>query len=200
MATLGFLRRDFGVFAIEDVDARLAKIDDLIRPRLTRLGTEMASELSGRLRMEFFPHVARQTVNHETWAAFGPSPKGYKRYGYLALCISGVGVHARTVVKFTADKRDDIGRAIRSISAGLERSFRGTRIQNYDGWEGRTLPHSIEPSRAFFDRLGDSLAEKSGGIDVGFGWPVHDALRIDRAEILDAFSELAPLYRAISLR
>jgi uncharacterized protein YktB (UPF0637 family) len=27
MGTLGFLRRDFEVFAIKDIDARLAKID-----------------------------------------------------------------------------------------------------------------------------------------------------------------------------
>jgi uncharacterized protein YktB (UPF0637 family) len=33
MATLGFLRRDFEVFAIKDVDARLAKIE-LVTPRL----------------------------------------------------------------------------------------------------------------------------------------------------------------------
>ena len=80
------------MFAIKNIDARLAKIDDLIRPRLTHLGTEMASELSQRLQIEFFPHIAKQIVNHETWAAFGPSPKGYKRYGHLALCISGAGV------------------------------------------------------------------------------------------------------------
>jgi uncharacterized protein YktB (UPF0637 family) len=197
MAKLGFLRRDFEVFAIKDVDARLAKIDDLIRPRLTRLGTEMAPELSQRLQIEFFPHVARQVVNHETWAAFGPSPKGYKRFGYLALCISGAGIHARAVVKSTADKRAEIGRAIKLKSSELERSFRGTKIQDYDGWNCRTLPHPIVASRAFFDALGDALAEKSGAIDVGFGWLVHDALRIDRAEVLDAFGELAPLYRAI---
>src|SRR5271167_3240425 len=37
MATLGFLRRDFEVFAIEDFSARLAKIDELVTPRLMRL-------------------------------------------------------------------------------------------------------------------------------------------------------------------
>ena len=37
MATLGFLRRDFEVFAIKDVDARLAKIDELVTPRLMAL-------------------------------------------------------------------------------------------------------------------------------------------------------------------
>ncbi len=38
MATLGFLRRDFEVFAIEGFNARMAKIDELVRPRLIRRG------------------------------------------------------------------------------------------------------------------------------------------------------------------
>ena len=49
----------------------------------------------------------------------------------------------------------------------------------------------------FFDRLGDALEQKTSGIDVGFGWPVPDALKLDRAEVLDAFRELEPLYRVI---
>jgi uncharacterized protein YktB (UPF0637 family) len=42
MATLGFLRRDFEVFAIEDFSARLAKIDELVTPRLMRLALEFS--------------------------------------------------------------------------------------------------------------------------------------------------------------
>ena len=202
MATLGFSRGDFEVFAIEGFSARMAKIYERIRPRLIRLGAEMAPELSRKLHMEFFPHVAkhmRRTVNPpaETWAAFGPSPRGYKRYGYLALCISGVGIHARAVVKSEADKRPEMGRLIKSKSAALEKSFRGSKIQQYKNWDCRILPDSSAAGRDFFDGLGDALAKKTGGIDVGFGWPVRDALTVDRAEVLDAFRELEPLYRVL---
>ncbi len=202
MATLGFIRRDFDVFAIEDFDARMAKIYELIRPRLIRLAVELAPELSRNPHMEFFPHVARhmrRTVNapDETWAAFGPSRAGYKRYGYLALCISGAGIHARAVVKSEADKRVEMGRMIKSKSAALEKSFRGARIQQYKNWDRRNLPDSSAADSGFFDGVGDALAQKTGGIDVGFGWPVRDALTVDRAEVLDAFRELEPLYRVI---
>ena len=64
MATLGFSRRDFDVFAIEGFNARMAKIDEHIRPRLMRLGIELAPELSRTLRMEFFPHVAKHMRRH----------------------------------------------------------------------------------------------------------------------------------------
>jgi uncharacterized protein YktB (UPF0637 family) len=202
VATLGFIRRDFEVFAIEDLSARMAKIDDLIQPRLTRLGNELAPQLSRNLRIEFFAHVAshvRRTANptDETWVAFGPSRAGYKRHAYLALCISVVGIHARAVVNSAADKRREMGQAIKIKSADLEKSFRGTRIQQYQNWDCRELPRSSIANADFFDGLVDALAKKNGGIDVGFGWPVRDALTLDRAEVLDAFRELQPLYRVL---
>jgi len=202
MATLGFSRGDFEVFAIEGFSARMAKIYERIRPRLVRLGIELAPELSRTLHIEFFPHVAkhmRRTVNppDETWAAFGPSPRGYKRYSYLALCISGAGIHARAVVKSEADRRPEMARLVKSKSADLEKSLRGTRIQQYKNWDFRRLPDATAAGRDFFEGLADALAKKTGGIDVGFGWPVRDALSVDRAEVLDAFRELEPLYRVL---
>jgi uncharacterized protein YktB (UPF0637 family) len=199
MATLGFLRRDFELLAIADFDTRLAKIDDLIRPRLIRLGNELAPGLSRKLRMELFAHVPRRTADHETCAAFGPSRTGYKRHGYLALCISSVGIHVRAIVKSAADQRAEIGQAIKSKSVELERSFHGTKIQQYLDWDCHKMPGSRAAGADFFEGLGDVLRQKSGSIDVGFGWPVRDALTIDRAEVVDAFRELEPLYRVIRL-
>jgi uncharacterized protein YktB (UPF0637 family) len=201
MATLGFLRRDFEVFAIEDFSARLAKIDELVRPRLMRLALEFSGELS-RNHLDFFPHIARhirRAANPpgETWVAFGPSKAGYKRHGYLALCVSGVGIHARVIVQADADKRSEMAGVMKSKSSDLQKSFRGTKIQQYRNWDCRELPRSSTAGADFFDGLADALAKKSGGIDVGFGWLVRDALTIDRAEVLDAFRELQPLYRVV---
>jgi uncharacterized protein YktB (UPF0637 family) len=200
MATLGFLRRDFEVFAIDGFSARMAKIGELVTPRLVRLGNEMAPELSRKLRLDFFPHIAkhmRRTANppDETWVAFGPSRAGYKRYGYLALCVSRAGIHARAVVKSDADNRTEIGRLIKSKASELEKSFRGTKIQQYKDWDCRELPRARAAGADFFEGLGDALQKKSGSIDIGFGWPVHEALKVDRAEVLDALRELEPLYR-----
>jgi uncharacterized protein YktB (UPF0637 family) len=202
MPTMGFLRRDFEVFAIADFSARLAKIDELVTPRLIRLAPEFSRELSRDLHMDFYPHIARPirraaTPFDETWAAFGPSPAGYKRYGYLALCVSGAGIHARAIVKSDADKRPEMALRLKSKAADLQESFRGTKIQQYQNWDGREMPRPSRADAVLFDELADALAKKSGGIDVGFGWPVRDALTIDRAEVLDAFRELEPLYRVI---
>ena len=46
-----------------------------------------------------------------------------------------------------------------------------------------------------FTGLATTLGKKTGGVDLGFGWNVRDALRLDRAEMIEAFRELEPLYR-----
>jgi uncharacterized protein YktB (UPF0637 family) len=203
LPTLGFKPRDFEVFAVEDFGERMSLIFEHVLPRLVKLGDELAAELSRKLRLEFFPHVARHTRGTlnpaaETWTAFGPSPKGYKRYGYLALCISGAGLQARAVVKAQADHRPEIGAKIRANAADLATAFRGTRIAHYEKWDFQHLPRATAPDPAFFEAIADNLAHKTGSLDVGFGWKVRDSLRLDRAELLEAWCELEPLYRLMS--
>jgi uncharacterized protein YktB (UPF0637 family) len=202
MATLGFTPVDFEVFGIEGFDERMQQIYAHVRPKLIRLSDELAPEIARRLHTEFFPHVAkhaRRTVNPppETWAAFGPSPKGYTRFGYLALCISGAGVHARAVVKAEADKRPEIGRLLKAHGAQLAKAFDGVAIARYDKWDFRQMPEGTAVDADFFSALGQRLEKKGGGIDVGFGWKVKEALRLEREEVADAFRELEPLYRVL---
>src|ERR1700730_8887954 len=132
VGTLGFTPTCSDVFRINGFSARMEKIYERVRPKLTRLGVELAPELSRKLDLEFYAHVAkhvRRTVNPppETWVAFGPSPRGYKRYGYLALCISGAGLHARAVVKADADLRPAIARGLQARCRQLAEDFAGTK-------------------------------------------------------------------------
>jgi uncharacterized protein YktB (UPF0637 family) len=202
MATLGFRAYDFAVFKIGGFSERMEEIYRLVRPKLVRLGAELAPELARRLGMEFFPHVARharRTVNPppETWAAFGPSPRGYKRYGYLTLAISRAGLHARAVVKPEADRRAEMARAIRTGAPQLARAFRGTRIARYDKWNFSAVPPAVAADEDFFASLARGLEGRTGVMDAGFGWNVSDSLGLDRAELLDAWRELEPLYRIL---
>lgn len=203
MAGLGFTPNDFAVFKLESFGARMQEIYARVRPRLVRLGDELAPELARKLHLEFHPHVAkhaRRTVNPppETWAAFGPSPRGYKRYGYLALCISSVGLHARMVVKPEADRRAEIAQGIKRHAARLAKSLGATKVARYDRWDFNSLPVETAADDELFAALADGLGKKTGGIDLGFGWSVRAALRLDRAELLDAYRELEPIYRIVS--
>lgn len=200
MATLGFRQADFEVFEVQGFSARMEKLYAYVRPKLIRLGDELAPELARKLHLEFFPHVARhirRTVNPppETWVAFGPSPRGYKRYGYLALCISRAGLHVRAVVKSEADSRLGIARQLRTASTKLVKDFEGTSIARYETWDFARLPMPMRADAELFDAMAATLGKKTGWIDLGFGWNVRDSLRLDRAEVIEAFHELEPLYR-----
>ena len=171
-----------------------------VRPKLLRLGDELTPELARKLHLEFFPHVAkhaRRTVNPppETWCAFGPSQRGYKRYGYLALCISSLGLYARLVVKPEADNRPRIAEGIKRKAAELGRSFKGVKLGRYQGWNFQDLPETVAGDEKLWAELADALDKKTGGIDIGFGWKTRAALRLDRDDLLDAYRELEPLYR-----
>jgi uncharacterized protein YktB (UPF0637 family) len=202
VATLGFRGEDFKVFEVEGFNERMEQIYERIRPRLMRLGEELAPELARRMHMEFFAHTAkhaRRTVNPppETWVAFGPSARGYKRYGYLALCISRAGLHARLVVKSEADRRTDMAALIRDRAPELAAAIAPTALALYDKWDFRSLPKEESPKPELFVDLAGALAKKTGGIDVGFGWSRGSATSLERAELLDAFVELEPLYRIV---
>ncbi len=201
MATLGFNRADFQVFRIEGFNERMAQLYACVQPKLLRLGDELAPQLARKLHLELFPHVAkhaRRTVNPppETWCAFGPSPKGYKRYPYLGLCISRFGLHARVVVKSEADHRPEMASVLAHRSGELTRALGSTTLARYDNWNFETMPSAVRVDGDFWQQLAGALEKKTGGIDVGFGWPVREALKVDRDELLEGFRELEPLYRA----
>ena len=140
-------------------------------------------------------HTAHSQSAAETWVAFGPSPRGYKRYGYLALCISRAGLHVRAVVKSEADSRLGIARQLRTASTNLVKDFEGTSIARYETWDFARLPMPMRADAELFDAMAATLGKKTGWIDLGFGWNVRDSLRLDRAEVIEAFHELEPLYR-----
>jgi uncharacterized protein YktB (UPF0637 family) len=202
VATLGFTTVDFEVFKVEGFNERMQQIYAHVRPKLVRLGDELAPAIARKLHMEFFPHVAkhaRRSVNPppETWAAFGPSPKGYKRYGYLALAISGAGLHARAVVKPEADERPEMAKNLAARASQLAKDFKGTKLARYDKWDFATLPAGDAPAPELFKSLADGLSKKTGGLDIGVGWNLRESMRLDREELLDAFRELEPLYRIL---
>jgi uncharacterized protein YktB (UPF0637 family) len=201
---LGLVPADYAVFEIDGFDRRMAAILRQVRPKLVRIADELAPELGHKLSLELYPHVARHArrlVNPppETWAAFGPSPRGYKRWGYLALCVSAAGLHARVAVKAEAESRPQMGAAVAAEATELAGNLKGVGLARYDRWNFRQMPAEVRPDAEFFRAVAETLARKTGGMDLGFGWRRVDAVRLDPRELLDAYRELAPLYRLLSM-
>ena len=93
MSFVGFTAKDFQVFAIPDFAGRMTAIRGQIQPKLFALAEEIGPKLKQIVGSETFSHVAkhmRRTVNppDDTWVAFGPEKRGYKKAQHLKLAIS----------------------------------------------------------------------------------------------------------------
>ena len=88
-----FTANDFRVFEIPDFAGRMRAIREQVRPKLTALGESLAPHISRLIKGEVFPHVAkhaRRTVNppEDTWVAFGPDRRGYKKHTHFKVAVS----------------------------------------------------------------------------------------------------------------
>jgi uncharacterized protein YktB (UPF0637 family) len=199
MTTIGFTRDDFEVFGIPTFAERMQAIKNRVRPQLIALGETLQPALDDLTKHEVFPHVAkhaRRTVNPppETWVAFGPSARGYKKYGYFGLVISRGGLHTRIVVKDEAEHRSRMANMLMDRAEALARLFRTQQVARYDRWDFTGIPAMVKPTADFWKGVAEALARKTGGLDVGYGWPVARAVKLTEQDVLEAFEALAPLY------
>jgi uncharacterized protein YktB (UPF0637 family) len=199
MANIGFTRADFEVFDIPTFPERMQGIKEHVRPKLIALGKDLQPALTTLAGNDVFPHVAlhaRRTVNPppETWVAFGPSARGYKKYGYFGLVVSRGGLHARIVVKDEAPERPQMAKLLVDRADVLARVFAKHSMARYDRWDYAGIPEVAKPTADFWQQVAEGLRKKTGGLDVGLGWPAARALKLTDKQVLQAFATLLPLY------
>jgi uncharacterized protein YktB (UPF0637 family) len=199
MASIGFTRDDFEVFGIPTFSERMQGIKERVRPKLTALGEDLRPALKRLANGDIFPHVAkhaRRTVHPppETWVAFGPSARGYKKYGHFGIVVSRGGIHARIVVKGEAPDRQQMAKVLRDRAGVLARVFAKRTVARYDRWDYQGIPELVKPTADFWQAVAEVLAKKTGGLDVGLGWPVDRAVKLTEKQVLEAFESLLPVY------
>jgi uncharacterized protein YktB (UPF0637 family) len=199
MASIGFTREDFEVFGIPTFPERMQGIKERVRPKLTALGEDLRPALKRLANGDVFPHVAihaRRTVNPppETWVAFGPSARGYKKYGYFGIVVSRGGIHTRIVVKDEAPDRQQMAKVLRDRADVLAKVFAKQTVSRYDRWNYHSLPELVKPTANFWQAVAEMLAKKTGGLDVGLGWSVDRAVRLTKTQVVKAFESLLPVY------
>jgi uncharacterized protein YktB (UPF0637 family) len=170
-----------------------------VRPKLIALGEGLQPALKKLAKRDVFPHVAkhaRRTVNPppETWVAFGPSARGYKKYGYFGLVVSRGGLHTRIVVKDEAPDRPQIAKLLMDRADALAKLFGKQSVARYDRWDFAGLPEFAKPTSDFWQKVAEALAKKTGWLDVGIGWPAERAVKLTDKQVIEAFASLLPLY------
>lgn len=199
MAIIRFTRGDFEVFGIPTFPERMQGIKEHVRPKLTALGVQLKPALHEIVQDDVYPHVAmhvRRTVNPppETWLAFGPSARGYKKFSYFGLVVSRGGLHTRIVVKDEAENRPHMAKLLMDRASALAKVFAKQELARYDRWNYEGIPDLVKPTADFWKSVAETLAKKTGGLDVGFGWPAGRAAKLREQHLLEAFEALLPLY------
>jgi uncharacterized protein YktB (UPF0637 family) len=188
MASSAFVAGDFKIFDVSGFKPRMSEIRARVRPKLDALGGSLAPAVSRSVGGEVFAHVARharRTVNppDDTWVAFGPDARGYKKHGHFKLAVS------RSGVRFLFEIGPEHAEKRRWAAA----------------WK-KNAPDE-EPAAYLADLTSENLAEladeltrtRDGQFVVGRGVSAAEAARWTdaqyRAAALETFRALAPLYR-----
>lgn len=131
-----FTSRDFQVFALPGFAERMAAIRSQVSPKLEALGEALRPLVARAVGGEVYPHVARharRTVNPpgDTWVAFGPERRGYKKTQHFKLAISR---HCLRLLFEVGPEYADKPRWARAFRRELPRLARDLRAAPGLGW------------------------------------------------------------------
>src|SRR5947199_3097573 len=207
MPSLAFVTGDFKVFDVEGFRPRMAELRSRVRPKLEVLGKSLAPAVSRSLGGEVFAHVAkhaRRTINppDDTWVAFGPDARGYKKHCHFKVAIS------RHAVRFLFEVGPEHGDKKRWAAAWKRNAPRlGPVLRRVKGLAWFKNEHDDEAAAPLADLSPERLAEladeltrtRDGQFVLGRTVPAEQAARWTEAQYRDAaletFRALAPLYR-----
>lgn len=189
-----FSQDDLAVFTIPGFEERMQAIRERIHPKLKNLGDEIAEPLAQKAGEPLHPHVAkhaRRSVNppEDTWVAFGPEKRGYKKHPYLGVAVSRFGVHTQVVAKPETWETDRPAMADR-----LDARRPRLRLANFQDWSFAAAPAEQEADDEFWDARLHKMRLKTGGLDLGRTLPAE---RSDPDALLAEIDDFVTLYRVL---
>ena len=207
MPSAAFGAADFKVFDVEGFQPRMGQIRTRIRPKLETLGRSLAPALARSLGGDTFAHVARharRTVNppDDTWVAFGPDQRGYKKHCHFKVAVS------RRCVRFLFEIGPEHADKKRWSAAWKKNAGKlAPVLRRMKGLAWFKNEHDETPAAALGDLTPDDLAAfadeivrtREGQLVLGRVVAADEAARWTeaqyRAAALETFRALAPLYR-----
>jgi uncharacterized protein YktB (UPF0637 family) len=207
MPAPAFVAADFKVFDVTGFQPRMAEIRTRVRPKLEAFGHSLAPGVSRAIAGDVFTHVAkhaRRTVNppDDTWVAFGPDVRGYKKHPHFKVAISRrtvrflfeVGPEHSDKKRWSAAWKKNVGK----LAPVLRRIGGLAWFKNEHDETPGALLADLEPETVA--ALADELTRtRDGQLVLGRVVAADEAARWTeaqyRAAALETFRALAPLYR-----
>lgn len=207
MPSTAFGASDFKVFDVGGFVQRMSEIRARIRPKLEIVGQRLRADVSRSTGGEAFVHVAkhaRRTVNPpgDTWVAFAPDPRGYKKHCHFKIAIS------RHAVRFLFEVGPEHADKKRWVAAWKRSAPRlGPVLRRVPGLAHFEDEHDERPATMLSDLTVDQLVAlgegvlrtRQGQFVLGRAVPASEAARWTEAQYrtaaLQTVRALSPLYR-----
>lgn len=207
MAFTGFSASDFKVFDLQGFQPRMAAIRARIRPKLLAFGEELLPAVARAAGGEVYAHVAkhaRRTVNppDDTWVAFGPDRRGYKKSCHFKVAIS------RHSIRFLFEAGPEYAEKKQWVASWKKETSKLIQtLKKAAGLAWFKNEHDEEPKALLADlaqeevsKLAEELTRtRDGQLVLGRRVSQTDAARWGAAEYRKTaaatFEALAPLYR-----
>ena len=207
MPGAAFGRADFKVFDVNGFQPRMEEIRARIRPKLETFGKSLAPAVARSVGGETFAHVAkhaRRTVNppDDTWVAFGPDARGYKKHCHFKIAVS------RHCVRFLFEVGPEYADKKRWAAAWTKNAGKlGPVLRRMKDLAWFKNEHDEAPSAAlselgpdeFIALANEIVRTRDGQLVLGRVVAAEAAARWTEAEYraaaLETFRALIPLYR-----
>ncbi|MEH7377219.1 MULTISPECIES: YktB family protein [Neobacillus] len=204
MSFKGFTNEDFDVFLIDGLEARMAALKEIIRPKLEDLGEYFAPSISLLSDDEMFVHVAkhaRRTINppKDTWVAFSNSPRGYKMLPHFQIGLWNTHLFIWFAVIYEAPQKDKIAAR---FSKKITKIFKDTPkdfVWSIDHTKPETIEHrqlTKDDLHSLFDRLQNV---KKAELLCGYTIDREQVIQLGSdgliQQIEDVFNKVATLYK-----
>jgi uncharacterized protein YktB (UPF0637 family) len=207
MPSSAFRSPDFDVFTVQGFERRMAAIRSRIRPKLEGLATSLVPVLGKSAGSDVFAHVAkhaRRTVNppDDTWVAFGPDARGYKKHAHFKVAIS------RGAIRFLFEIGPEHADKTRWATAWRKSAPKlAPVLGRVKGLAWFKNEHDEKPAAWLADLSADAIAaladeitrRRGGQLVIGRVVAASDAAKWAdmqyRDAALETFRALAPLYR-----
>ena len=207
MSRAAFGAADFKVFDVQGFESRMSEIRTRIRPKLESLGKSLAPSVGRSVGGDTFAHVAkhaRRTVNppDDTWVAFAPDKRGYKKHCHFKLAVS------RHCVRFLFEVGPEHAEKKRWVAAWRKNGDKLTPVlRRMKGLAWFENEHDEIPAAWLGDMALPALAEladvvvrrRDGQLVLGRVFDADEAAHWNEARYremaLETFRALIPLYR-----
>ncbi|SDM61969.1 Uncharacterized protein YktB, UPF0637 family [Fictibacillus solisalsi] len=200
----GFNEKDFSVFAIDGLEARMEKLIERVRPKLEELGKHFAAELSSSTGEEMFYHVAkhaRRTVNppNDTWVAFSSSNRGYKKLPHFQIGLFETHIFIWFAVIYESPVKKEFAALLKKEMDSINKNIPDNFVWSQDHMKPDAFSHLDVKNGKLSDFINSLANVKKAELLCGIHIPKEEAIRMDGDTFIhkadSVFQTLMPLYQ-----